>query len=187
MVDTADLLKVAISRAWACAWLPNLMALVESVSEVPGCIVECGSYKGGTAMAMALAAPHKTVYAFDTFAGMPEVTAEDQHKAGDFGDACYYETLEAMKPFGNLVPVRGEFKDTFPTFNQPIAALFLDCDLYESYKLAFQWMWPLISPGGICILEDYGVLDCKGATKAIEEFFEPRQIELREDLYVVQR
>lgn len=191
---STDLYQVALafatSRAWAAHWIPNLMALVRSVESVPGDIIECGSYRGGTAMAMALATT-KQVYAFDTFAGMPAVTDKDQHKQGDFGDVNFDEIAAATKPFANLSLVKGEFATTFPQFlaSKPtgytISALFLDCDLYKSYKLALETFWHRVIPGGICILEDYGVTDCQGATKAIEEFFAPSQIELKEHLYVV--
>lgn len=185
-MDNIALLERATSRAWAGFWIPNLMSLVQSVSNVPGDIIECGSYKGGTAMAMALADGNKHVYAFDTFGGMPQVTEHDQHKAGDFGDVDYNEIVEATRPFYNLTLVRGEFSFTLPAFPpRPVSALFLDCDLYESYKLALNTFWPRVSPGGICILEDYGVVDCQGATKAIEEFFDLASIELKEHLYVV--
>lgn len=192
---TQDLNSIAVayatSRAWASHWVPNLMSLVRSIQGIPGDIIECGSYRGGTAMAMALADPSKTVYAFDTFSGMPQVSASDQHKLGDFGDVDFNEIATAAHPFGNLSLVKGEFKDTLPQFlsSRPnpytISALFLDCDLYESYKLALQLLWHRVAPGGICILEDYGVTDCQGATKACEEFFAPEQIQLREHLYVV--
>ena len=128
----------ATSRAWAAHWVPNLMALVRSVQQVPGDIVECGSYRGGTAMALALAADPKQVYSFDTFSGMPEPTAADQHKQGDFGDIDFNEVLAATKPFGNLSLVKGEFATAFQQFinSRPsgysISALLLDCDLYES-------------------------------------------------------
>lgn len=192
MIDAYQVaLAFATSRAWVSHWVPNLMALVRSVQGIPGDIIECGSYRGGTAMAMALAGDPKQVYAFDTFGGMPPVTNADQHKTGDFGDVNFDEVLAATKPFPNLSLVKGEYKDTFPPFigSRPsgytISALFLDCDLYESYKLALETFWHRVAPGGICILEDYGVADCKGATKAIEEFFAPDQIKLVEHLYVV--
>lgn len=194
-MGSTDLYQVALafatSRAWAAHWVPNLMALVRSVESIPGDIIECGSYRGGTAMAMALATT-KQVYAFDTFAGMTAVNAlYDQHKPGDFGDVNFDEVAAATKPFANLSLVKGEFATTLPQFlaNRPsghtISALFLDCDLYESYKLALETFWHRVAPGGICILEDYGVTDCQGATKAIEEFFPPEQIQLKEHLYVV--
>src|SRR5690606_35007557 len=53
-------------------------------------IVEFGSYKGGNAVFMALVlrevCPEATVYALDTYAGMPETDKTiDAHNAHDFG------------------------------------------------------------------------------------------------------
>jgi hypothetical protein len=57
----------------------------------PGHIAEFGSFRGGSAIFMAIVAqelcPGTKVYGFDSFAGMPEADARrDAHKAGDFGE-----------------------------------------------------------------------------------------------------
>ncbi len=71
----------------------RLAALCDSVAhvvraEVPGAIVECGVWKGGSMMAAALTlirlgATDRDLYLFDTFAGMPPPTAEDVFSAYD--------------------------------------------------------------------------------------------------------
>src|SRR5437868_1576884 len=65
----------------------RICALVESVQfivrqNIPGSIVECGVWKGGSMMAAALALTHlkntdRDLYLFDTFEGMPKPTDDD--------------------------------------------------------------------------------------------------------------
>ena len=57
-------------------------------AEVPGAIVECGVWKGGSMMAAALTllrlgAADRELYLFDTFQGMPPPTREDVFSAYD--------------------------------------------------------------------------------------------------------
>lgn len=182
-----EIMAVAESHAWVGPWVHQLAAICKSVEFLPGFILECGSYRGGTAMAMAAACPNKVVYAYDTFAGMPEVTIHDQHKQGDFGGTDFEEIKKATSICPNLVLVRGKFEDTIPHWRGPIAALFLDCDLYQSYQICLQHLWPQVVPGGVVILEDYGVVDCQGATKAIDEWLGDKKLERREGFYAVQK
>jgi hypothetical protein len=68
-------------------------ALVDAVryivrGNVPGAIVECGVWRGGSMMAVALTlldlhAPTRDLYLFDTFAGMPPPTNVDVDAAGE--------------------------------------------------------------------------------------------------------
>jgi hypothetical protein len=71
----------------------RIAALCDSVehavqAEVPGAIVECGVWKGGSMMAAALTllrlgAADRDLYLFDTFQGMPPPTGEDVFSAYD--------------------------------------------------------------------------------------------------------
>lgn len=68
-----------------------------------------------------------------------------------------------------VVILEGFFADTLP--NAPIeklAVLRLDGDTYESTRDAIQLLYPKLSPGGYCIVDDYHAFDdCK---RAIEEY-----------------
>lgn len=162
-----------------------LSKIVEEVKDVPGIIVECGTYRGGSAVAMAVTAPDKPVWCFDTFSGMPEVTEFDQHKKGDF-TTTYDEVKRAVEPYPNILLIAGEFKNTFPkVMRVPISLLYLDCDLYESYKIALETFWPMVSPGGWLVAEDYMHESCKGAKKACDEFFGEGKLIFRHDFWTV--
>lgn len=166
-----------------------LSKIVEEVKDVPGIIVECGTYRGGSAVAIAVTAPEKMVYCFDTFSGMPEVTEFDQHQKGDF-TATLLEVQNTVRPYPNIVLVPGLFKNTFPVLSAAqskaqISLLYLDCDLYESYKIALETFWPMVAPGGWLVAEDYMHESCKGAKKACDEFFGEGKLEFRHDFWTV--
>ncbi len=63
----------------------------------------------------------------------------------------------------------GWFKDTLPTAPiKQLSILRLDGDLYESTSHALQNLYPKLTPGGYCIIDDYGNIDaCK---KAVEDY-----------------
>ncbi len=61
----------------------------------------------------------------------------------------------------------GWFKDTVASMMQtPIALLRLDGDLYESTKVCAETLYPLVSPGGWIIVDDFSL---SGARKAFLE------------------
>ena len=103
--------------------LLNLFLLIKFyLPRLPrGHIAEFGSYRGGSAIFMAIVAqelcPGTKVYAFDSFAGMPETDARrDAHKAGDFGEASEEEirAFAERSGVGNLELVRGMFSEFDP-------------------------------------------------------------------------
>jgi hypothetical protein len=67
----------------------------------------------------------------------------------------------------------GWFADTLPGFQRsdigPIAVLRIDGDLYESVKVCMEHLYPLVSPGGYIIQDDYAL---KGPKTAIDEYFD---------------
>ena len=52
---------------------------------------------------------------------------------------------------------------------EKIAILRLDTDWYESTRIELERLYPLLEPGGVLIIDDYGHFD--GARKAVDEYF----------------
>lgn len=52
----------------------------------------------------------------------------------------------------------------------PLALLRLDTDWYESTKHEMDHLYPLLAPGGVLIVDDFG--HWEGARRAVEEFFD---------------
>ena len=53
----------------------------------------------------------------------------------------------------------------------------LDVDLYEPSKVILEYLWPLMSPGGIMLLDDYAKFP--GETKAADDYFGGMEIEIK--------
>ena len=62
---------------------------------------------------------------------------------------------------------------TFVEENQDLKISFLniDTDLYEPCVTALEKLYPLVSPGGVVLLDNYNVFP--GETKAVDEYFGP--------------
>lgn len=167
---------------------------------IPGDYVECGVWRGGSSMAAALTLIRngdtgRTLHLYDTFEGMSAPTEHDRRwndKAGAealLGDqataekilckASYEEVTANMVatgyPMDRVQLVRGKVEDTLPT-NAParIALLRLDTDWYESTRHELTHLYPLLAPGGVLIIDDYGYWE--GARKAVDEYFADRPI-----------
>lgn len=162
--------------------LENLRILCEAVlrEEVPGDFIETGVWRGGACILMrgvlkAYGVTDRTVYAADSFAGLPPPDARYQADAGanwhEFSELAV--SLEEVKAnfaaYGLLdeqvVFLKGWFKDTLPAAPiQKLAILRLDGDMYESTLDAIKALYPKLSPGGYVIVDDYhAVPACKQA------------------------
>jgi O-methyltransferase len=168
-------------------------------SGVPGAVVECGVWKGGSMMAAALTllrlgASDRDLYLFDTFQGMPPPTEEDVFSAYDGynpmrhwrrrrresgGNRWHYVPAEEVRsavlstgyPPERVHLVEGRVEETLPgAAPAEIALLRLDTDWYESTKHELEHLYPRLSTGGVLILDDYGHYE--GARRAVDEYFE---------------
>lgn len=169
------------------------------VARVPGCLIECGVWKGGSTMLMALALEHfgepqRQIFMFDTFAGMTSPSQEDKdlygRSASDMISGRYgAATTEAVKANSNLDEVLknleiisanrkytikivpGDVKETLPrTQTLNIALLRLDTDFYDSTQAELRILYPKVSKGGVVIIDDYG--HWQGAKQAVDEYFD---------------
>lgn len=164
--------------------LQNIEDCVTDVLDraVPGDLIETGVWRGGATIFMAgiLRAYGDTVrrvWVADSFEGLPR--PDPGRAPADSGDPHYALSGELAVPeeqvranFAryNLLSdrvrfLRGWFKDTLP--NAPIeriAVMRLDGDLYESTMDALEALYPKLSLGGYCIIDDYNALpNCKAA------------------------
>jgi O-methyltransferase len=152
---------------------------------VSGDLVETGIWRGGACIMMAavLAAyeeRERTVWGFDSFEGLPPPNAELY--PNDRGDQLHRfpqlavsieEVIENFRRMGlwseQIRLVKGWFKDTVPSAPiERIAILRLDGDLYESTIQVLNGFYSKLSPGGFCIVDDYGAMpSCRAA---VEDF-----------------
>jgi len=176
----------------------RMHALYKSVeytidAKIPGDFVECGVWKGGSAMLIAytlleLDVSNRKIWLYDTFEGMTQPTEYDYKEgnnkihAEDYSKK-YYAPLSEVKnntaltkyPNDNIIFIKGKVEETIPK-SKPfkIALLRLDTDWYESTKHELIHLFPLLSKNGVLIIDDYG--SWAGSKKAVDEYFSDRKI-----------
>lgn len=175
-------------------------ALVESVkylaaNEIEGDLVECGVWKGGSAMAMALTLRElhdetREVYLYDTFSGMTSPDDVDISYIGELATDKFSQTKTseesstwALSPLEEVIQnvrltgypmekfhfIKGMVENTLPKeMPQKIALLRLDTDWYKSTKHELIHLFPLLSKHGVLIVDDYG--HWAGCKKAVDEY-----------------
>ena len=161
--------------------LANIFILIKLfIPRLPfGHIAEFGSFKGGSAIFMALLAqkflPNAQILAFDTFSGMPPTDkAVDLHNAGDFQGVDLTELRQYVEEIGlrNLHFVKGKFEDTASQVVKELQMLTLchiDCDIRSAIQSAYDTTRPYMVPGGYWIFDDPLRPTCLGATEAVED------------------
>jgi O-methyltransferase len=171
-------------------------------SNVPGDIVECGVWKGGSMMAVAttllqLKTTDRALHLFDTFDQMSSPTDVDRTVHGQSADeilaglasepgkpwtCCGMEetranVLSTGYPVDKISLVKGKVEDTIPAqAPRQIALLRLDTDWFESTYHELIHLYPRLSPGGILIIDDYGYW--QGSRKAVDQFIAENKLNL---------
>ncbi|MDF6020689.1 TylF/MycF/NovP-related O-methyltransferase [Streptomyces sp. JH34] len=162
---------------------------------IPGDIVECGVWRGGSMQACAktllsLGETDRDLYLFDTYEGMTPPTAEDLRRDGrparELLDAQGKDrpiwavaSLEDVRTGFEQVPypkdrvhyVQGKVEDTVPErAPERISILRLDTDWYASTKHELQHLYGRLVSGGVLLIDDYGYW--QGSRQAVDEFLE---------------
>jgi O-methyltransferase len=144
-----------------------LYALASQAAHLPGEFVECGVYRGGTAMLLATLG--RPLHLYDTFAGMRTTDdVRDLHKAGDFADTSL-ESVQALVPTAVFHP--GWIPETFIDLPDRISFAHIDLDLYKPILDCCEHFYPRMPSGSFMVFDDYGFPSCPGARQAVDEFF----------------
>lgn len=184
----------------------RVFALRQSVEyivrcRIPGDVVECGVWKGGSMMAAALSLKEfgdtRRLHLFDTYEGMSEPSGVDQTFRGEAASTLMAKNereTSAIWAYGALDEVRknvlstgydpslvafvqGKVEDTLPAHApETIALLRLDTDWYESTKHELEHLYPRLSVGGVLIIDDYG--HWQGSRKAVDEYVREKQLKV---------
>jgi O-methyltransferase len=198
----ADAAVIAALRPYSMTSAERLWTLLNAVryivaEGVPGDVVECGVWRGGSMMAAAgelvrQGDTERALWLYDTYAGMTPPTDDDVEagtgvtaaqmlastSVGDGNNVWCVAGLADVEanmrstgyPMDHISFVEGDVAQTLLTSApSSIALLRLDTDWYESTKVGLGVLYPKLAVGGVCILDDYG--HWEGARKAVDEYF----------------
>jgi len=153
----------------------EMLGVFEAVLSLPpdvrGCVVEAGSFKGGSTAKLSIAAKlaGRELVVFDSFEGMPEHSESYQqdawgaefHEGFSLAKGTYCGTLDEVRGnvqrFGHLEVcrfVKGWFDQTMPHFHEPVAVGYLDVDLASSTRSCLKYLYPLLAAGGVLFSQD---------------------------------
>lgn len=171
--------------------------LFRRVSGIAGDVVECGVFKGvSLSRFIKFRALFENVYskkivAFDTFGEFPEAKYEkDVARRAQFIKEAgsqsiskdqFVSVLQKLGLYQNIELVEGDILKTVPEYKSKnphlkISLLHIDVDLHEATAVCLNELYPLVSKGGIVVLDDYGAF--AGANKAIDDFFKGRKMKI---------
>jgi hypothetical protein len=178
--------------------------LYKLVQDVPGSIVECGVYQGNSFFSfhkfLEIFHPGdriRHVIGFDDFKGL-RLSQEDGPQypnrskvEGGWKSEGFKPTLDKLlhiHTMDQFVPqsqraflIEGDILETVPRYvaDNPglrISLLHLDVDVYKPTKVALDYLYDRVVPGGLVVLDEYAMLEWGGESKALEDFLEERKI-----------
>lgn len=198
-LDMTELEKQIFSvvEPYTMTSMERVIALIRAVQyavNLDGEFVECGVWKGGSMMAVALTLMNlertdRALRLYDTFEGMSAPTEKDVRYDGTHVDELLKSSdqdawiwaragLDLVKqnmqstgyPSNRIKYIPGKVEDTIPSdVPENICLLRLDTDWYESTKHELTYLYPRLVSGGILILDDYG--HYRGVKEAVDEYF----------------
>jgi O-methyltransferase len=150
------------------AHLAMALKILETPPDVAGDVLECGTWKGGSAANLSLVCRivGRKLRVFDSFEGLPE--GEPGDRQATYAKGAFCGTLEEVKAnirrHGAIECcefVQGWFNATLPQLDRPVLLAFLDVDLEASLDTCVRNIWPhLVESGYIFIDEAVGVDYC---------------------------
>jgi O-methyltransferase len=166
------------------AYIKNLR-IAHSFRHIPGCVIECGVWRGGMIAGFAdVLGPDREYFLFDSFEGLPPAREIDgpaalrwqaNTQSPRYHDNCKAAADDAriamdLSAAAHFSLLKGWFDETIPPFSppNPIAVLRLDADWYESTLTCLKYLYPHVAPGGVVIIDDYEPWD--GCAQAVHEF-----------------
>ena len=175
--------------------MDNIQYCIEHVikDDVAGDLIETGVWRGGACIFMkanlvAWGDTTRRVWAADSFQGLPKPNptmfpadeGDELHRRGGLrvGVDQVRHNFERYGLLDDRVEfLVGWFKDSLPTAPvETLSVIRLDGDMYESTWQAIEPLYPKLSPGGFCIIDDYGS-HASQAGRAVNDYREKHGIE----------
>ena len=181
-------------------------AIFQHILNIHGAVVECGVFLGGGLMTWAQLSSiyeplnHiRRVVGFDTFAGFPQVHANDLGgenpfaAQGSLNVPAYTDLQECIRlydlarPIGHIPRIElvaGDALQTIPAYLEQnphlvVALLYLDFDLYEPSKAAIETFLARMPRGAVIAFDELNQAQWPGETMAVQEVIGIRNLRIQ--------
>ena len=138
--------------------------------DLPGDLVECGCFKGGSAVNLSRLAAKtgRRLHLFDSFEGLPAPQEGDRehlvlselqfhtYQCGAYAGSLD-EVRDNIRKYGALEVCefhKGFFKETLPGFHAQLAFAYVDADLTSSVRDCLKYLWPLLQEGSYLFTDE---------------------------------
>lgn len=142
--------------------LAMALKILETSPDVKGDVIECGTWKGGSATNLSLVCriAGRKLRIFDSFEGLPEGEEGDReahlYKKGEYAGPLD-EVKANLTKYGAIEVCefnKGWFKDTLPHLKTPVMLAFLDVDLEASLDTCVRYIYPNLAPTGYIFIDE---------------------------------
>ena len=167
--------------------------------KTPGVIIECGVFKGASFARYAMfrkihKMEDKLLIGFDAFGFFPETSYEDDKQLRDEfieidgKEGISVEQLNTVLVHKscsiNTQLIKGDICETVPSYVEDnpklkISFINLDVDIYEPSKSVLENLYPLLSTGGVIVLDNY--TEFPGETKAVDDFLKDNDVTIQKE------
>ncbi|MCX6280281.1 MAG: class I SAM-dependent methyltransferase [Bacteroidetes bacterium] len=143
--------------------------------KVPGVFVELGVYQGESAEIIHQMDTNRDFHLFDTFTGFraSDLSVETGEAAtytpNHFADTSIKAVVERIGGQHLIKIHAGYFPESAFDFNEPVALVNIDADLYNPTRAGLEFFYQRLSPGGVILVHDYNI-KWSGIIQAVDEF-----------------
>lgn len=157
----ANRLSLVDEQARQLIWRTHTLCwAAKNCLQLPGDFVELGCYQGTTAQFiydyLEFNQYNKRYYLYDAFEAppSPELQAHSTE--------LYSKVMERFKSYHNMTITKGYVPQTFEiAVPESVAFMHIDMNNVDAEISALEILFPIVTPGGIIILDDYGWLPFK--------------------------
>jgi O-methyltransferase len=178
MVQQYPIVSDQITRSELKVILRELQAALQA--GVSGDVVEFGCYVGTTSLFLqrALQGANRRLHVYDSFAGLPPKSTQDNSPAGEQFKAGKLATSKTVlinhfkRAHLPLPYIHKAWFDELSTDDLPerIAFAFLDGDFYQSILTSLRLVWSRLSSGAVVVVDDYHTEALPGVRQALDEW-----------------
>ena len=160
-----------------------LTQVARHCSSLEGNFAEFGVYRAGCAFMIfstGAFSDSKRFFLYDTFSGIPDDELSDAERtfglAGAHGDTSVEYVRQRLAPWSDrIVLVPGDVNKTLGAQDPgPLAFVHMDLNAAQPTRIALEYAFQRLSPGGILLFDDYGQRGLEAQRDVIDTFLKDK-------------